>query len=149
MISPQTDIPTEAVPLISAAAPDLRLLDPFLHTAGVAAFHGHFGIRAKRPDVHTLREILHHFSNFPYENLSKIIKHSEEADLLRKLRLPMEVMDGYLRNRLGGTCFSLTFFLETILIHGGYRCAPVMADMKWSPNSHCALIVMMEDGKYS
>jgi arylamine N-acetyltransferase len=127
---------------------DPALLNPFLHTAAAAAFHGHFGIAAKRPDVHYLREILHHFSNFPYENLSKIIKHSEETDLLRKLRLPMEVMEGHIRNRLGGTCFSLTFFLETILVCNGYRCAPVMADMKWSPNSHCALIVTLEDGKY-
>jgi len=147
MIPQRTDNPADAGSLVSAAA-DPGLLDPFLHTAGVTAFHAYFAIATKKPDIHTLREILHHFSKFPYENLSKIIKHSREDDRLLKLRFPIEVMDGYARDRLGGTCFSLTFFLETILVHNGYRCAPFMADMKWSPNSHCVLIVDLEDGKF-
>jgi arylamine N-acetyltransferase len=124
------------------------LLNPFLHTAAAKGFHGHFGIASKKADIHYLKEILHHFSKFPYENLSKIIKHSRETEMLRKLRFPVEVMEGYVQNRLGGTCFSLTFFLETVLVHNGYRCYPVMADMKWSANSHCAVIVFLDDAKF-
>jgi arylamine N-acetyltransferase len=133
-------------PFLNAVDPGL--LNPFLHAAGVMSFLRHFSVTPKPPDIHYLREILSYFSKFSYENLSKIIKHSEETETFRKLRLPLEVMDGYIRDRLGGTCFSLTFFLETILIHAGYRCHPVMGDMKWSPNSHCAIIVFLEDGRY-
>lgn len=149
LIHPQTEQPVQAEPCIGAAdAVDPGLLNPFLHTAGVKAFHEYFAIATKRADIHYLKEILHHFSKFPYENLSKIIKHSRETEMLRKMRFPLEVMEGYIRSRLGGTCFSLTFFLETVLVHNGYRCYPVMADMKWSANSHCAMIVFLEDGKF-
>jgi arylamine N-acetyltransferase len=149
MIQPQTEHNTHSGRFARVEdSVDPGLLNPFLHTAGVTAFHEHFAIASKKPDLHYLKEILHHFSNFPYENLSKIIKHSRETGMLHKLRFPIEVMEGYVRDRLGGTCFSLTFFLETILVHNGYRCTSVMADMKWSPNSHCALIVFLEDGKY-
>jgi arylamine N-acetyltransferase len=127
---------------------DPGLLDPFLHTAGVTAFVRAFSIPQRPPDLAALGEILSHFSNFPYENLSKIIRHHEAAEPERKLRFPIEVMDGYLRHRFGGTCFSLTFFLQTILVHAGYRCYPVMADMRWAPNSHCAVIVLEGGRKY-
>jgi arylamine N-acetyltransferase len=129
-------------------AVDPAMLNPFLHTSGVTAFQKFFSVVPKNADIHYLREILSHFSKFPYENLSKIIKHSQETEYLRKIRFPLEVMEDYSRSRLGGTCFSLTFFLETILVHAGYRCYPVMADMKWSPNSHCAVIVFIGEGKY-
>ena len=149
MIQPQTENPPQSGRFVlSADAVDLGLLNPFLHTAGVKAFHEYFAIAPKRADIHYLKEILHHFSKFPYENLSKIIKHSRETETFRKMRFPLEVMEGYIRSRLGGTCFSLTFFLETVLIHNGFSCYSVMADMKWSANSHCAVIVFLEDGKF-
>jgi arylamine N-acetyltransferase len=137
-----------SIQIIGSDTVDPSFLDPFLHTAAVRAFERHFSIVPRPADLDFLGEILSHFSNFPYENLSKIIRHHEETDMVRKLRLPFEVMEGYIRGRLGGTCFSLTFFLETILIHAGYRCHPVMADMKWSPNSHCAIIVLHGGSRY-
>ena len=127
---------------------DPALLDPFLHTAGVRLFERHFSIVPKPPNLETLREILSHFSNLPYENLSKIIRHHEQTDIHRKLRFPIDVMEGYIRNRLGGTCFSLTFFLETIMVHAGYRCYPVMADMKWAPNCHCVILAEIGSSKF-
>lgn len=127
---------------------DPGLLDPFLHTAAVKAFYGHFSFFPGPPGLDGLGEILSHFSKFPYENLSKTIRHHEAAELEKKLRFPIEVMDGYARHRFGGTCFSLTFFLQTLLAHAGYRCYPVMADMKWAPNSHCAMIVLLDGRRY-
>ena len=128
--------------------PDPAILNPFLHTAGVTAFQKYFSIVPKKADIPYLQEILYHFSKFPYENLSKIIKHYRESEYLQKMRLPLEVMEGHIQNRLGGTCFSLTFFLQTILVHSGYRCYPIMADMKWRPNSHCVVIVNLDDLQY-
>jgi arylamine N-acetyltransferase len=142
--------PTGVVRVLPASGMDAdpSLLDPFLHTAGVAAFHRHFSVPRRPPDLDALGEILSHFSKFPYENLSKIIRHHETGAMRDKLRFPIEVMDGYIRHRLGGTCFSLTFFLQVILVHAGYRCHPVMADMGRSPNSHCALIVLLPGGRF-
>lgn len=127
---------------------DPNILNPFIHTAGVKLFHQYFEITQKPANLEYLKEILFHFSKLPYENLSKIISHSEETDMIRKLRLPLEVMEGYISHKLGGTCFSLTFFLYCILVHAGYSCYPVMADMKWAQNSHCVLILLYDGSKY-
>lgn len=127
---------------------DPNILNPFFHTAGIKLFHQYFEVIPKTANLEYLKEILFHFSKFPYENLSKIISHCEETDMVRKLRLPLEVMEGYITDRLGGTCFSLTFFLYCILIHAGFSCYPVMADMKWAQNSHCVLILLYDGSKY-
>ncbi len=96
----------------------------------------------------TLQKILEKFATIPYENISKIIKLSRSWDSDQRLRLPEEVMDDHANFRLGGTCFSLTFFLETILLHHGYQCYPVMADMKAGQNIHCAIIVILDHQKF-
>jgi arylamine N-acetyltransferase len=143
----ETSVPALVRPAAELDA-DPGLLDPFLHTDAVTVFYRHFSVSAGPPGLEGLEEILSHFSKFPYENLSKIIRHHEAAGTAQKLRFPIEVMDGYIRHRFGGTCFSLTFFLQTLLVHAGYRCYPVMADMKWAPNSHCAMIVLLEGRQY-
>ncbi len=94
------------------------------------------------------KEILSHFSRFPYENISKIIKYRKHFDEANKIRLPYEVMDNHVSYHLGGTCFSLTFFLQMILIDFGFACYPVMADMRWGKRVHCALLVIINRKKY-
>ena len=64
-----------------------------------------------------------------------------------RLRGPVEVVSGYVERHTGGTCFSLTYCLGSILSSAGYRCYPVMADMK-RPNIHCALVVEMNERRY-
>jgi arylamine N-acetyltransferase len=96
-----------------------------------------------------LRKILAGFSNLPYENLSKIIKfwryRENEA---QRLRLPEEVLEDHLRFHLGGTCFSLTFFLQTLLVNHRFACYPIMGDMRAGRNVHCALVVFLDQVKY-
>lgn len=60
----------------------------------------------------------------------------------------MELMEDHIRNHFGGTCFSLTFFLQTILTLKGFQCYPVMAYMRWGKNVHCALIVILNGQKF-
>ena len=126
------------------------ILDPKQHDAGVRLFLRHYNISERRqPDLAMLQKILASFSHLPYENLSKIIKfHRHGAHAAERLRLPEEVIEEHLRMRLGGTCFSLTFFLQAILQHHGFPCYIVMADMKAGKNIHCAMIVMLEGVKY-
>ena len=96
-----------------------------------------------------LEQILAAFSHLPYENLSKIIKFNHHGgDEGARLRLPEEVMEDHLRHGTGGTCFSLTFFLHSILMQHGFSCYVIMGDMKAGRNLHCALIVQVAGEKY-
>ena len=95
-------------------------------------------------DLAKIGTTLQAFVHIPYENLSKIIKFNRQHQDVLSLRMPDEVWDDFRRHRLGGTCFSLTFFLQSILHCVGYRCYPVMAHMKAGPNHHCGLVVDVE-----
>lgn len=118
------------------------LLDPLRHIAAVDRFLLHFSVPAGRPSPEYLQRLLAAFSNLPYENLSKIIKFNRWGeDRAARLRLPEEVMEDHVRLRTGGTCFSLTFFLQCILLRQGFPSYIIMGDMKAGRNVHCALIV--------
>lgn len=123
-------------------------LIPENHGDSVRYFREFFRLKLDRPDLRTLQKILEKFAALPYENISKIIKLSRSWDSDQRLRLPEEVMEDHANFRLGGTCFSLSFFLETILLHQGFQCYPVMADMKAGRNIHCAIIVMLDHQKF-
>ena len=117
-------------------------LDPAEYHPVAQDYLRYFDISEKgRPGLTKLAEILQAFINIPYENLSKIIKYHQYHQDLASLRMPDEVWEAYKRHRLGGTCFSLTFFLLVILDYLHYSCYPVMARMKAGPNHHCALVV--------
>jgi len=124
-------------------------LDPFAHPDSVRAFLHYARLQSRKPGLSFLGEIVQAFARLPYENLSKILKlnqHWERRDA--RLRLPEEVIEDHLERRLGGTCFSLTFFLQSILTQHGFACYPVMADMKAGRNIHCCLVVRLEGVKY-
>jgi arylamine N-acetyltransferase len=126
------------------------ILDPKQHDESVRLFLRHYNLLSSRqPDLVVLQEILASFSHLPYENLSKIIKfHRHGGQEAERLRLPEEVIEEHLRMRLGGTCFSLTFFLQAILLHHGFLCYIVMGDMKVGKNIHCAMVVLLNGVKY-
>jgi len=111
-------------------------------------FNDFFHLKIERPDLLSLQKILEKFAAIPYENISKIIKLSQTWDNEKKIRLPDVVMDEHANFHLGGTCFSLTFFLETILLHHGFQSYPIMADMKAGENIHCAIIAILNGKKY-
>lgn len=110
-------------------------------------FYTHFNLSADDPELDMLRRIIACYANIPYENLTKIIRKFNYRRPVERLRRPVDVVSGYVEHHTGGTCFSLTFCLGSILAKTGYRCYPVMADMK-RPNVHCALVVTIRDKKY-
>lgn len=120
----------------------LSIPDNQFHSAA-ARFLSIAGIEHREPNLDNLRKILHRFARLPYENLSKIIKLNRhwETD---HFRLPEEVIEDHERYRLGGTCFSLTFYLKTILDYMGYQTNFLMADMRSGINTHCALLLNNE-----
>ncbi len=106
-----------------------------------------FGIKEQNISFKHVSEIVRQFSKLPYENLSKILKLNKKWDDFPN-RLPDEIISDYDQFRLGGTCFSLTFFLKTIMDYYGYTTNIIMADMKPGENSHCALILKHNSNKY-
>jgi arylamine N-acetyltransferase len=118
------------------------------HKDSVQAFMRHYGIQPQSAEIQLLREILRHFSGFPYENISKIIKVNQFFRSEERIRKPEEVFEDHLQYGLGGTCFSLTWFLQSILMHHGFHCYPVIAHMRNRPNEHCALVVQMGHTAY-
>lgn len=138
-------LPVQAVSM-SEATP--LLLNPFQHRSAVNHFLGHFGLVASTPDHTLLEKILRHFSQLPYENISKIIKLNQHFLSVERVRLPEEVMEGYARHNLGGTCFSLSYFLQSILLQLGYSSWIFMADMGSRTNVHCAIMVHLEGKRF-
>ncbi|MCK4236758.1 MAG: arylamine N-acetyltransferase [Candidatus Krumholzibacteria bacterium] len=110
-------------------------------------FFEHFRIPGGDPGLEMLRQIVSCYSDIPYENLTKIMRKFTVEKQQDRLRRPVEVMTGYVEQHTGGTCFSLTYCLGSILSSSGYNCYPVMADMK-RPNIHCALVVHLGNKRY-
>jgi len=92
-----------------------------------------------------LKDFALHFSRFPYENISKIVKTANAPDPRECMRLPQEVVIDHLEHNFGGTCFSLAFMLERMLRVSGFHCYKVMADMNSGRNVHC--LVMVREGE--
>ncbi|MFH1071493.1 MAG: arylamine N-acetyltransferase [Candidatus Glassbacteria bacterium] len=115
----------------------------FLAASGLAHLPG--------PDPGTLREIYRAFTVLPYENVSKILKsRSTDGDrhVAPAFRTPEEVLEGWLSQRLGGTCFSLTHCLYTLLRHCGFSAYRVLGDMHHGRNIHCAVMVTLDGDQY-
>ena len=124
------------------------LLKPEDHRSSAFQFLNYYNIKQKLPGQLFLEEILEKYTNLPYENISKIIKLNEDFSSENRIRLPDQVINEHEQFKLGGTCFSLTFYLESILKTLGYNCYPIMADMRNQPNIHCALVVIIDMKKY-
>lgn len=127
---------------------EILKLDPFDHRASVQQFFNYYNIRKQTPSLTFLSEILTHYAKLPYENISKIVKLHKNYTAPNRIRLPEEVIDDHTAYHLGGTCFSLTYTLQSILADSGFLCYPFIAHMKNRPNSHCALIVLFDNKKY-
>ena len=98
--------------------------------------------------IEFLRELAAGFAEFPYENISKIIKVSNAGSLRDAIRLPTEVVTDHIERNFGGTCFSLTFLFERVLASLGFDCYRVMADMRSGRNVHCLVVVREGGTKY-
>lgn len=115
------------------------------HPKAATTFLRGFNIR---PDLGGLTVILQSFLQFPYENLTKIINSKTAKNDASFLRLPEIIVDEHEKFGAGGTCFSLTYFFETILKYIGFDCYTVMVDRSYGKNTHCALMVTLDRQKY-
>ncbi len=100
------------------------------------------------PAIERLRRLCLHFSRFPYENVSKILKSSRVGSLDEAYRFPAEVLFEHMEAGFGGTCFSLTAFMETILSLAGFSSMRFLADMPAGTQMHSALLVPLGSSLY-
>ena len=124
---------------------ELAVFEPGLYREVVQSFLQRYQIAGIGSDFKGLGAVLEAFKAIPYENVSKLLRQKRWGggdELL--LRLPDQVWHDFLEYKLGGTCYSLTFFLEVILANIGFECYPVSADMNWGRDVHCGLVVMLE-----
>jgi arylamine N-acetyltransferase len=116
---------------------DQQLLRTFLnHT-------GRLGLDWATPEQR-LCDCVSAFARLPYENLTKIIKGTEMGLASRARRTPDEVVSDHVRLGTGGTCFSLTATLVSLLRALGWQTEVILADRRYGPNTHCALLVWIK-----
>jgi hypothetical protein len=82
---------------------------------------------------------LRELSALPYENLSKIVAHSQGGNLESTLGLAADWLEKSRDTGAGGTCFSLTWWLRERLRSAGLDGALLMGDKGKAANIHCAL----------
>lgn len=64
------------------------------------------------------------------------------------MRQAGEVLEDHLRWNTGGTCFSLCNTLHNLLSELGYYSFIAMADMHYGHNIHCAVIAVLDEGRF-
>ena len=128
-------------------SPIIRLPDPTGFDRSIEQFLAGFPLRSRRVDLQQVAALSRYFARLPFENLTKLIKLGK-AGIETRFRLPDEVTEDHLRWNLGGTCFSLTYFLVGILRSRGLQADPVMCHMNYGPNTHTAIILSYEDQRY-
>jgi arylamine N-acetyltransferase len=115
---------------------DKRLLKEFL---------SHWQLNHQTDPKNCLAAISRAFSRLPYENLTKIIKEAALGKQQSTRRLPDEVLSDHYRLGTGGTCFSLTAALLHLVRSLGFYAQPLLADRNYGANTHCALVVWIEE----
>jgi len=106
-----------------------------------------FRYEGPRTSIEHIAAVARFFSRLPYENLSKILKKASTRGDAR-LRFPDEVNHDHERFHLGGTCFSLTYFLCGIYTILGYQAEPVIAHLNWGENTHSAIAIQHDGNRY-
>lgn len=95
-----------------------------------------------------IREELRALSDLPYENLSKIVAFHQSGGLEKSLDLSVGWLESARESGVGGTCFSLTWFLAGRIRALGMECAFLMADKGHARDIHCGLRFDWEGRSY-
>lgn len=107
-------------------------------------FFEHFGLSpgGTAADVHRTGEV---FGQVPWENLTKFLLRSSGES---RPRFAEEVMIDHVSLGTGGTCYSLTETLGSIIAACGFSVRPLTGHMNHGRNIHCALLVEGEAGRF-
>lgn len=125
----------------------MSLANPASFEKEALAFLNSFHFAGKQASLEHIAEISSFFSRLPYENISKILKR-EVAAGTALFRLPDELIHDHISWNLGGTCFSLTYFLCGIYTLLGYDAQPLICHLNWGENTHSAVVLQFESVRY-
>lgn len=120
------------------------LLD-YNHPSAVRSFLNNLHIKN---NLLGLTKLCETFLKLPYENFTKIIHLKMAKNDSEYYRTPEVIWNEHKNLGAGGTCFSLTYFFETILKYVGFKCYPVMIDRSYGKNTHCAVITIIDNQKF-
>jgi arylamine N-acetyltransferase len=115
------------------------------HMEALKAFIDHFDIRQDCAPRELLSRVATVFAALPYENITKIIKHAEAGSPEKARRYPDEVIKNHIEWGSGGTCFSLTSALLHLVRGLGWRAEYILADRRYGQDTHCALLIWIEN----
>lgn len=121
--------------MMQPANDDRRLLTEFAQRGRLAT---------PTPSLASLEEVATAFAALPYENLSKIVRQHDQP-VSQWLESPEEILRGHWESGTGGTCFSLTATLLQLVRTMGFEAQPILADRPYGADTHCALLVWIED----
>ncbi|MBT4034497.1 MAG: hypothetical protein HOB84_06820 [Candidatus Marinimicrobia bacterium] len=125
----------------------MTLTNPGAFEKEVLAFLERFDFSGAKPSLEHIAEVSRYFSRLPYENISKILKRNQALGINR-LRLPDEVTHDHFAWHLGGTCFSLTYFLCGIYTLLGYKAQPLICHLNWGENTHSTVAIQFAGSRY-
>ena len=111
-------------------------------------FRTHCGVSREGTARDQLAALARTFAAVPYENLTKIIKYARCRTPAASRRTPPEVIHDFQCAGAGGTCFSLTAALLHLVRALGVPAEPILADRRYGADTHCALIVSIDDQPY-
>lgn len=105
----------------------------------------YYGILSSGEPRQLLGRVVNAFAGLPYENITKIIKREESGNCEQARRYPEEVIRDHIRWGTGGTCFSLTSALLHLVRSLGWKAELILADRGYGQDTHCALLVWIEN----
>jgi arylamine N-acetyltransferase len=108
-------------------------------------FLNYYRIPQDAPHRMLLDRLVVEFAKLPYENITKIIKRAEAGSDEKARRYPEEVIRDHINWGAGGTCFSLTSALAHLVRGLGWKAEYILADRNYGQNTHCALLVWIDD----
>jgi arylamine N-acetyltransferase len=123
-------------------------LSPPADSALLAAFSRHFALTPTYRSVDALSELAGRFATLPYENLSKVIRFADAGNSDAARELPADILESHFQWGTGGTCFSLTATLLHLVRSLGFEAEPVLADRPYGSNTHCALLVYIDENPH-
>lgn len=96
----------------------------------------------------SIQNTLDELSRIPYENLSKIVAFAETGHKEKALDFQSNWLQKAADKGLGGTCFSLTYYLHEQLKAQGHISHFLMGHKIKQKNIHCALLFTWEMRQY-
>lgn len=127
---------------------DHPLLAPKVNAPLLRDFLRASNIDPKQPPLELLTAVATAFARLPFENLTKILKKARASRIEEARRFPSEVLGDHWALGTGGTCFALTATLLYLVRALGWQAEPILADRRYGPDTHSALLVWLDGGPH-